>query len=47
MMPKWEAREYFKEYMEDYNTGTLKSHKYVNFAKWEMEDYECKFLCGS
>ncbi|CAM9712726.1 unnamed protein product [Discosporangium mesarthrocarpum] len=42
MMPKWESREYFKEYIEDYNTATLPHEKYINLEKWEMEEYNRK-----
>jgi hypothetical protein len=38
--PKWELQEYYKEYMEDYNTATFPHTKYYNYDKWEMEEYE-------
>ena len=38
--PKWELQEYFKEYMEDYNTATLPHIKYYDYDKWEMEEYQ-------
>jgi hypothetical protein len=38
--PKWELQEYYKEYMEDYNTATFPHDKYYNYDKWEMEEYE-------
>lgn len=38
--PKWELQEYYKEYMEDYNTATLPHMKYYNYDKWEMEEYQ-------
>lgn len=30
-----EEREYFREYAEDYNTGTFPNEKYYNLAKWQ------------
>ncbi|TMW66524.1 hypothetical protein Poli38472_004289 [Pythium oligandrum] len=38
--PKWEAMEYFKEYMEDYNTATMPHEKYYDIEKYEMGKYE-------
>jgi hypothetical protein len=38
--PKWELQEYYKEYMEDYNTATFPHKKYYDYDKWEMEEYE-------
>mmetsp|Transcript_1566 Transcript_1566/g.2290 ORF Transcript_1566/g.2290 Transcript_1566/m.2290 type:complete len:343 (-) Transcript_1566:206-1234(-) len=38
--PKWELMNYFKEYMEDYNTATMPHVKYYNYDKWEMEEYQ-------
>ena len=38
--PKWELQEYYKEYMEDFNTATLPHIKYYNYDKWETEEYE-------
>ena len=38
--PKWELQEYFKDYMEDFNTATLPHIKYYNYDKYEMEEYE-------
>jgi hypothetical protein len=40
--PKHELLEYFKEYVEDFNTATLPHEKYYNYEKWEMEDYAKK-----
>jgi hypothetical protein len=37
---KWELQEYFKEYAEDYNTGTLPHKKYYDYDKWEIQEYE-------
>jgi hypothetical protein len=34
--------EYFKSYMEDYNTATMPHEKYYNLERWEMEDYREK-----
>jgi hypothetical protein len=39
---KHELMEYFKEYAEDFNTGTMPHEKYYNYDKWEMEEYERK-----
>jgi hypothetical protein len=38
--PKWELQNYFKEYMEDFNTATLPHKKYYDYDKWEMEEYQ-------
>lgn len=38
--PKWELQNYFKDYMEDYNTATLPHMKYYDYDKWEMDEYE-------
>jgi hypothetical protein len=38
--PKWELQEYFKEYMEDFNTATFPHIKYYDYDKWEMEEYQ-------
>jgi hypothetical protein len=38
--PKWELQDYYKEYMEDFNTATLPHMKYYNYDKWEMEEYQ-------
>ena len=40
--PKHELMEFYKEYMEDYNTATLPHVKYYDFLKWEMEEYARK-----
>ena len=40
--PQWEVMEYFKEYMEDYNTATLPHAKYYNFERWEAQEYARK-----
>jgi len=37
---KWEVKELFKEYVEDFNTVTLPHEKYYNYAKWEMAQYK-------
>jgi hypothetical protein len=34
--------EFYKEYMEDYNTATLPHIKYYDFLKWEMDEYARK-----
>ena len=36
---QWEVMEYFREFMEDYNTATLPHQKYYDFEKWEELDY--------
>ena len=38
--PKWELQNYYKEYMEDFNTATLPHKKYYDYDKWEMEEYK-------
>ncbi|OQR92421.1 hypothetical protein ACHHYP_03713 [Achlya hypogyna] len=40
--PKYEAVEYFKEYMEDYNTATMPHEKYYDIEKYEMKKYNKK-----
>ncbi|CAM9367408.1 unnamed protein product, partial [Choristocarpus tenellus] len=42
MMAKWETKEYFKGYMEDFNTATLPHPKYVDLEKWEIKEYNRK-----
>lgn len=34
--------EYFKEFMEDFNTATLPHAKFYNYEKWEQLDYDRK-----
>ena len=36
-LAKWEERELFKAFMEDYNTATMPSSKYYNLAHWEKK----------
>lgn len=31
--------EWFRTYMEDYNTATMPHIKYYNLEKWEMDEY--------
>ena len=38
---------YFKEFMEDYNTATMPHEKFYNFEKWEMEEYRRKSSAAS
>jgi hypothetical protein len=33
-----ERKKYWKDYMEDYNTGTMPSKKYYNLEKWEAKE---------
>ena len=33
-LAKWEEKELFKEYAEDYNTSTLPHEKYYDMEKW-------------
>jgi hypothetical protein len=42
-MQKWELRDLFKEYAEDFNTATLPHAKFINYEKWEVEEYQSKF----
>ena len=35
---KWELKELFKNYMEDYNTATMPSLKYYSLEKWERQE---------
>lgn len=37
---KSEIMNYFRDYMEDYNTATLPHEKYYDYARWEMKEYE-------
>ena len=37
LLPRYEEKDLFKEFMEDYNTATLPSRKYYNLEKWEAE----------
>lgn len=34
-----QTKQYFREYMEDYNTATLPHEKYINLEKWEMAEF--------
>lgn len=34
--------EYFKCFVEDYNTATMPHKKYYNYNKWEMKEYRRK-----
>lgn len=36
---RYELLEYYKTYMEDYNTATLPHKKYYDYDKWEMDEY--------
>jgi Na+-translocating ferredoxin:NAD+ oxidoreductase RnfC subunit len=36
---KREVMQWFRDYMEDYNTATLPHEKYYNLEKWEMDEY--------
>jgi hypothetical protein len=38
--PKWELQDYFKEFMEDFNTATFPHVKYYNYDQWELDEYE-------
>ena len=38
--------EFFKEFMEDYNTATLPHAKYYNYEAWEALDYEKQKVFG-
>ena len=40
--PKWQEKELFKEYMEDYNTCTFPSEKYYNVEMWEAKQRDKK-----
>lgn len=35
-----EIMEYFKQFIEDYNTATLPHNKFYNYERWEMEEYQ-------
>ncbi|KAK9905919.1 hypothetical protein WJX75_008954 [Coccomyxa subellipsoidea] len=36
-LPKWEEKDFFKTYMEDYNTGTLPHKKYYDLDLYERK----------
>ena len=36
-LPKWEEKEMFAEYMEDYNTGTLPHKKYYDLDAYARQ----------
>jgi len=38
VLPQVEAKNFFKEYMEDFNTVTLPHKKYYDIEKWEMKE---------
>ncbi|CAN0529980.1 unnamed protein product, partial [Ectocarpus sp. 8 AP-2014] len=33
-----QTKQYFREYMEDFNTCTLPHDKYIDLEKWEMAE---------
>ena len=37
-LQKWEERELFKEFAEDYNTSTLPHEKFYDLDKWGREE---------
>jgi hypothetical protein len=37
---KWEEKEFFKEYAEDFNTSTLPHEKYYAMEKWHAAEME-------
>jgi hypothetical protein len=37
-----QVREYFKAFIEDYNTATMPHDKYYHYAEWEMAEYRRK-----
>eukprot|EP01068_Selenidium_serpulae_P005285 Selendium_serpulae@DN3956_c0_g1_i2.p1 len=37
-MSQFEERQFFKEYMEDFNTATFPSKKYYSLAEWERKE---------
>jgi hypothetical protein len=39
-LPRRDVMEYFKSYIEDYNTATMPHEKYYFYAKWESEKYQ-------
>jgi len=36
---KFELKEYFKTFAEDFNTCSFPHDKYYDYDRWEMEDY--------
>jgi len=38
LLSKWEEKELFREYMEDYNTATLPNKKYYNYELFLMQE---------
>lgn len=37
-----QTKQYFREYMEDYNTATMPHEKYIHLEKWEMAEFNRK-----
>jgi len=41
-LKKQQVAEYFKEFIEDYNTATLPHAKFYHYEQWEQLDYDRK-----
>ena len=39
-----QTKQYFRDYMEDYNTNTLPHEKYIDLEKWEMAEFHREFF---
>lgn len=39
---KWEILNYFREFMEDYNTATMPHEKFYNYDAWELKEHQRK-----
>lgn len=37
--PRRDIMNYFRGFMEDYNTATMPHEKFYNFERWEMDEY--------
>lgn len=45
-LPNWEEKKMFKEYMEDFNTGTFKSKKYYDLDAYHRHKMEKEMKKG-
>lgn len=41
-----QTKQYFREYMEDFNTCTLPHEKFIDLEKWEMAEYNREYDTG-
>lgn len=38
-----QTKQYFREYMEDFNTCTLQHEKFIDLEKWEMAEFNREY----